>query len=325
MKKLFYLLVLIGLASCEEDTVEQPSTTLEKVTVTPIKVNSSATFTDFAFGSSQTGYICGEMGTLFKTTDSGKNWSSVQTGISPSLNCIAAISENNIFMARNELYHTTNGGANWASAGLDNIGSGIFDIKFLNANVGFIAKNGIMKTIDGGTTWELVYDSANDPDYYALVFRKIEFVNNQIGYSCGGKTYDGSSVGTMVKTTDGGETWINLKMDMSQITSFHFLDQNRGFVFNFAREMWKTDDGGKNWIKVSSEVPDSYVDCYFVDADNIVLKTSESIYHSTDGGKSWEKDYTTPESTYLSRMRFVSKTKGFVVGNNGLVASIEID
>ena len=61
---------------------------------------------------------------------------------------------------------------------------------------------------------------------------------------CRRKTYDGNTVGNMVKTTNGGETWTSLKMKMSQITAFHFLDANNGFVFNFNQELWKTTDGG---------------------------------------------------------------------------------
>lgn len=325
MKHLFYLLLIIGLISCEkENEVTEP--TLQSVTVTPIKLSNNEVFTDLSFGNSKVGYICGAMGTLVKTTDGGKTWTGVKSGIQPSLNCIFALDEKNVLMARNELYYTKDGGTTWEIAGLENVGSGIFDISFLNSTTGFIAKNGVMKTTDSGKTWKLKFDPGADLEYYALTYNKLQFLNANIGFCAGGKTYDGSSVGNMVKTTDGGETWTSLKMKMSQITSFYFLDSNVGFVFNFNQELWKTNDGGVNWTKISSSIPDKYTDCYFVNAEKIVLRTSSHIYHSVDGGVTWTKDFELlSQDGQLTRMKFVDSHTGFVVGNNGYLAKILLD
>ncbi|HBL76319.1 MAG: hypothetical protein A2W90_08270 [Bacteroidetes bacterium GWF2_42_66] len=321
MKTLLILIIALAVFACDK---EDEDFNFQSVSVSTIKVDTDKAFTDISFGSGQVGYACGEMGILFKTGDGGATWSSLKSGITPSLHCIDAFSDNQIFTARNELYRSGDGGANWTTAGLDDQGSGIFDIRFLSSQTGFIAKNGIMKTTDGGTTWTLVFDSSKDENYYAIVYNAIEFVNNNIGFCAGGKTHDGGSVGTIVKTKDGGNNWENLNMDMSQITAFHFMDENNGFVFNFDKEMWKTTDGGKNWTLVSSDIPDRYVNCYFIDSNKIVLKTPESIYHSLDGGKNWIKDYAVPEGGYLTAMEFINSKLGFACGHNGLIAKIEI-
>lgn len=321
MKKLLFLVITLGMFACSKDNDDFE---IQSVSVSVTKIDTDLEFTDLSFGSAKVGYACGAMGILFKTSDGGNTWTSLQSGITPSLNCIQALSETNIFTARNELYHSTDGGANWSDAGLENQGAGIFDIVFLNAQTGFIAKNGIMKTTDGGHTWSLVFDPSEDEDYYAIGYNEIEFVNDNLGFCSGGKTYDGTSIGTIAKTVDGGNTWTNLNMDMSQITAFHFMNESNGFVFNFDKEMWKTTDGGKNWILVSSSIPDSYVDCYFADSNKIILKTSESIYHSVDGGLNWIKDYTVPEGGNLSAMKFISSKLGFICGRDGLIGRIEI-
>ncbi len=150
MKRLIYLLVFIGFISCEK---EENEITLQTVAVTPIKIGSDAILTDISFGTGKVGYICGTMGTLLKTTDGGKTWEGVKTDIQPSLNCIQAIDDKNVFMARNELYHTKDGGSSWETAGLENVGSSIYDLVFLNSSTGFITKNGVMKTNDSGKTW----------------------------------------------------------------------------------------------------------------------------------------------------------------------------
>lgn len=325
MKRLIYLLILIGLIACDKEN-EPVEPALQSVTVKPIKLQNTEVFTDLSFGTSKVGYICGSMGALVKTTDSGKTWTSIKSGIQPSLNCIQALDDKNVYMARNELYHSKDGGTTWETAGLENVGSGIFDIVFQNSTTGFIVKNGVMKTTDSGKTWTLKFDSGADQEYYALTYNKLQFLNGAVGFCAGGKTYDGSSVGNMVKTTDGGETWTSLKMKMSQITSFYFLDANVGFVFNFNQELWKTTDGGSSWTKVSSSIPDKYTDCYFVNAEKIVLRTSNRIYHSVDGGVTWTKDFElSAQDGLLTRMKFVDSNTGFIVGNNGYLAQITLN
>ena len=322
MKRLFYLLLLISLVACEnEDEVPEP--TLQTITVTPVKTGNTETFTDISFGTSKVGYICGSMGALIKTTDGGKTWTKVQSDIKPSLNCIQALDDKNVFTARNELYHTKDGGTTWETAGLENVGSAIFDLYFTSPGTGFIAKNGVMKSTDSGKTWTLKFDPGADEEYYALNYNQLQFLNANVGFCAGGKTYDGSTVGNMVKTTDSGETWINLRMKMSQITAFHFLDASNGFVFNFNQELWKTTDGGTTWTKVSSSIPEKYPDCYFVNDSKIILRTSSAIYHSVDGGVTWEKDYTLTDITgQLTNMKFTDSRTGYVIGNNGFLAKI---
>ncbi len=325
MKQLFYLLLLISLVACENDTDEQEPT-LQTITVSPITTGNSETFTDISFGTTKVGYICGSMGTLLKTTDSGNTWVRIQSNIQPSLNCIQALDDKNVYTARNELYHTKDGGTTWETAGLENVGSGIFDLHFVNSSTGFIAKNGVMKSTDSGKTWTLKFDPGADMDYYALNYNQLQFLNANVGYCAGGKTYDGSTIGNMVKTTDGGETWTSLKMTMSQITAFHFLDANTGFVFNFNQELWKTTDGGSTWTKISSGIPEKYPDCYFVNASKIVLRTSKEIYHSIDGGVSWIKDYNlTAGDGQLTNMKFTDSRTGYIIGNNGFLAKLTLN
>ena len=150
MKRLVILFALVGLLACEknDDVIEEP--TLKTITVTPVKTDITEVFTDISFGTAKVGYLCGSMGTLMKTTDSGKNWTAIKSDIKPSLNCIVALDDKNVYTARNEIYHTTNGGTSWETAGLENIGSGIFDMHFLNQTTGFILKNGVMKSTDSG-------------------------------------------------------------------------------------------------------------------------------------------------------------------------------
>ncbi len=326
MKRFFYLFLIAGLAACgnDDEVIQEPS--MQTVTVTKVNTGSTETLTDISFGTKTTGYICGSMGTVLKTVDGGTNWTKIQANIQPSLNCIQALDDQNVYTARNELYHTKNGGTNWENAGLENVGSGIFDLYFTSSTTGFITKNGVMKSTDSGKTWTLKFDAGADEEYYALSYNQLQFLNSNVGFCAGGKTHDGSSVGNLVKTTDGGEKWTSMKLNMSQVTAFHFLDTNTGFIFNFNQELWKTTDGGTTWTKISSSIPEKYPDCYFISASKIVLRTSKDIYHSLDGGVTWTKDYTlTANDGQLTNMKFIDSRNGFVIGNNGFLGKITLN
>lgn len=325
MKRIIYFFMLVFLISCEKEENQLKEPTLQKLTVSQVNSGSTETFTDISFGTSKVGYICGTMGTLLKTTDGGATWTKVISDIKPSLNCIQALDDKNVYTARNELYHSKDGGASWETAGLENIGSGIFDLRFVNTSTGFLAKNGVMKSTDSGKTWVQKFDSGKDDVFFALSYNQLQFLNNSVGFCAGGKTYDGISTGNVVKTTDGGETWVNLNMKMSHITAFQFVDANTGFVFNYNKELWKTTDGGNSWIMISNEIPDRYTNCYFVNASKVVLQTAKGIYHSVDGGLNWHKDFAAPNEIQLTNMKFADSRTGFVVGQGGFLAKIVLD
>ncbi len=109
---------------------------------------------------------------------------------------------------------------------------------------------------------------------------------------------------------------------MTEVTGIHFISEATGYIFNFNKEMYKTTDGGVTWNLVSQNIPDSYAQPYFAHETNGVIATPDAIHHTSDGGTTWQKDYDAPAT--ISRMRFVSKTTGFFVGNEGLIGRIDL-
>ena len=319
-----FLMVLFATACSKDDKNDNPKRLY--VTIGQVSSGTTEILTDISFGNSETAYICGANGTLLKSADGGNQWSLMATGLYQSLNCIQALDDQQVFMARNDLYSSDNGGQTWLGHGLDNFGSQIAGLQFKDNKTGFILKNGIMKSGDSGGTWNMVFDAANDPVNYMIVYRRIEFLNSDLGFCAGGRSFDNSSVGNILKTSDGGETWTSLGFQTSEVTAFHFLNTATGFAFNFNKELWKTTDGGDNWKKISSLIPYSYPDCYFLSEDTIILKTANEIYHSNDGGSSWGKDYTNPDpNVILTRMKFFEKYRGYVIGHEGFIAEIKLE
>ena len=149
MKQLFYLLLLSSLVACEnEDEVQEP--TLQTITVTPVKTESTETFTDISFGTSKVGYICGSMGTLLKTTDGGTTWTKVSSSIPEKYpDCYFVNNSKIILRTSNAIYHSVDGGVTWEKDyTLTDITGQLTNMKFTDSRTGYvIGNNGFLAKI----------------------------------------------------------------------------------------------------------------------------------------------------------------------------------
>lgn len=129
----------------------------------------------FSFPSANIGYaIAAGVSTskVFKTTDAGNTWIDIS---SPSSNYdLRGIYFTNIstgFIACGSdkyLIRTNDGGQNWSQVTVPS-SANLYDIKFVNASLGYLVGETvyeaiILKTINGGNTWTTDYST---PDYFS--------------------------------------------------------------------------------------------------------------------------------------------------------------
>ena len=160
-----------------------------------------------------------------------------------------------------QMIESLDAGKTWQARDMSKITGMILDIKFVDANVGFIAGASeagedkaharILKTTDGGKTWRAVFDSdrAGDNNW------KLSFPSARVGYATI-ISYDApgkNARGYVVKTEDGGETWTKqvVTQDAEWIPyGIGFLDEQHGFVGG-STSGYETRDGGKTWTAVA--------------------------------------------------------------------------
>ena len=98
---------------------------------------------------------------------------------------------------------------------------------------------------------------------YAL--NSIYFPSSNIGFAVG---TDSNYSGGIIKTTDGGNTWITQFPGTSwQLNSVYFTDTNTGYVVGNSGTILKTINGGINWINQYSGADFNLHSVYFTDAN----------------------------------------------------------
>src|ERR1035441_2975104 len=115
-------------------------------------------------------------------------------------------------------------------------------VYFINQDVGFIAGfQTILKTTDGGITWEQKYSGG-------VYFYYIKFFSNNIGIAVG---LAGSSGTVIFQSTNNGENWSQTGNYIYTVTDFYFISPLTGWINN-SGQILKTTDGGASWISQHS-------------------------------------------------------------------------
>jgi len=197
------------------------------------------------------------------------------------------------------------------------------DIYFVNQSVGFVfGYNGdIYKTTDSGTTWRKL-DSGTTLHLHSVFFldENVGYVSSQAMGGCLDADCDKGSV--LLKTTDGGGTWIKTFFpDYTRILSLKFFDALNGiaiihkpYVPN-SRDKYvaTTSDGGANWNLIDLAIKPAYDKLFFVDNLVFVAGENQKIFKSADYGYNWETINTPIEAYHdVRNLYFYNESIGYI-------------
>jgi photosystem II stability/assembly factor-like uncharacterized protein len=145
------------------------------------------------------GNIASNVDIIYKTTDGGGSWSSVQNIAFQTLNCIAFADDQHGAAGGNKsaILYTTDQGVSWKLATVNTTDQlDIKAIKFYNGLNGIaVGTSIVLKTSDGGATWNRVTFSTN-AELTSICYSGATF------YTAGSKY--------CLKSTDDGNTWQNI-------------------------------------------------------------------------------------------------------------------
>jgi photosystem II stability/assembly factor-like uncharacterized protein len=286
-------------------------------------------------------------GGVWKTTNGGVSWSNISDGKvqggAPEISSVGAIAvapsdPNVIYVGTGEsglredltygtgVYRSTDAGETWHHVGLtetQQIGDVVIDprdadrvfVAAMGHAFGPNAERGVFRTTDGGKSWKKVFflddstgaidlsmDPANSRIIYAAMwkFQRFPWGMNQGGSRSG-----------LYKTTDGGETWVDISANpglplvplgrigvavspsnprrvYASVEAPDSAGQTRGGIF-------RSDDAGATWRRVSADqkwqVRAWYYSAITTDPtdENTVYVLNLGTWRSVDGGVTWTR------------------------------------
>ena len=297
-------------------------------------------------------FVCTTL--LFSQTNVEGKWSIVREddiirddGIQGMLHDVHFFDQNNgLVVGDNGLMLTTNdGGKTWIKKD-DNTrpqeaapgqrpgrpGGGtptLYNIYFLNKNIGYItgARGTILKTADGGKTWSRKVarnENANpNPNRRGgggirANLMGIQMISEMVGFIAG-------SENTILKTTDGGDTWLGsserarVGETRNNLENIWFVSPTSGWVIGSYGTLLHTNDSGETWQKKNAGVDNNLFGIHFVNDTTGWISGQEGlILHTSDGGKTWKQQQTDSVDN-LQDIMFVDEKVGWAAGEFGAV------
>ncbi|MBH31350.1 MAG: glycosyl hydrolase [Candidatus Marinimicrobia bacterium] len=284
-------------------------------------------------------------GGLWKTTDAGNTWFPVTDGqISSSSIGAVAVAETNpdiVYIGGGEtqlrgsitqgdgVYKSINGGNTWRHIGLQET-QAIARIRIhpTDPNIVYVAalghpygdneERGIFRSTDGGNTWKkILYKSPKAGGVDISIDRtnpKVIYASLWQVYRKAWKMWGGGPFSGIYKSTDGGDTWIELTknpgMPEGPIGKIGMAvspaDANRVWAVMEAPKggVFRSDDAGATWERTNDHRKIRQRHFYYsrVVADpwdrETVYALNTRLYKSTDGGVNFDTQITAPHGDH---------------------------
>ncbi|MEM1323514.1 MAG: YCF48-related protein [Bacteroidota bacterium] len=133
--------------------------------------------------------------------------------------------------------------ADFRAVQIDSFEHELSGVAFADAQTAVAVGYGIvLHSVDAGRTWQRL-------QLYGDFFRDVHFPSPQSGYIVG-------SSGSILRTSDGGQSWQNLR-DGDRLTvsdvpfrAVFFVDERKGYVVGEDGHFWRTLDGGDSWQRI---------------------------------------------------------------------------
>ncbi len=282
-----------------------------------------STYNEVFFLDYACGWIVGDSGRTMHSTDGGRNWQSVETGVDWYLRSVQFVDRSTGWVAgrSDSILRTTDEGTSWSVQPVvhDSLRRTL-TLSIVDPLQGWVVSNRgeIFRTTDGGSTWLTQLSSGN------RAFVAVHFIDRAHGWA--------SSVShTVMKTTDGGLSWESFETPQSSLplmnTDMEFIDGRRGWItttvaagssIQTSSPVLFSDDAGSTWRQQASLPSIFLTSVQAVYPQNIWVAGSGQIFYSPDGGATWTTQYQNKDDLIVS-LSFTDIAHGWALEYGGKV------
>ncbi|KST69498.1 YCF48-related protein [Mastigocoleus testarum] len=147
----------------------------------------------------------------------------------------------------------------------------------------------------------------------------IWFIDPMVGWAV-------NSNGQIIKTTDGGDTWVEQLQDNVYLRCIGFANPLKGWAGTLSRgkRLYSTVDGGQNWKLIENILPElapSAICGLSVVSESVVYGSGTNypnrpprMVRTIDGGATWTAWDMSEYATLLVDNYFIDENRGWVVG-----------
>lgn len=217
--------------------------------------------------------------------------------------------DNNIIMT------TEDGGKNWDSVSVNLSQSDISfsDVQILEDN-SIIAsgwRGYVIKSTDRGKSW--IELKTNYYQYYG----KLSFPTSNTGY------ITSASSDTLIKTTNGGNSWSLLDNPLEMANDIYFSDEKYGLICgeNAQKygEIFATSDGGNSWTSIHKDSTQTFTVLSVQNGIIYMGTTKGNLLISTNNGANWSEK-SILANNYVLNIFFINKEIGWAsLWTNGTI------
>jgi photosystem II stability/assembly factor-like uncharacterized protein len=251
------------------------------------------------FSTEKDGWVVGELGRVFHTTDGGNTFTRSDTGTRAAFLSVACLPDGSVVITgqKGAAMKSTDQGATWQSL-QTGVKRDLLSVSFATPQSGVAVGDfgTLIHTEDGGATWSkidlpadltLPEDVADIVQPGDVLLYDVQFPTAQQGWAVG-------EFGVILATADGGKTWTVQKSPVeTTLFGVHFTDAQNGWATGIEQVLLHTSDGGQSWRK--SEVPGRkgfVLGIYDVAVQGKIgwaIGDSGLLLRSTDGGETWTR------------------------------------
>ncbi|PID68201.1 MAG: hypothetical protein CR968_02785 [Flavobacteriia bacterium] len=121
-------------------------------------------------------------------------------------------------------------------------------------------------------------------------------------------------LGTIVKTTDGGENWLTINSGTNRdLTQVEFVNDTTGYAVGFEGTLLKSTDAGSTWTALDSGTTEDLYSLSALNDQVFFISGNNGLLQKTiDGGNSWTV-LTTPSGIFVTDIQFFNEQLGYIL------------